>query len=46
VISLEDMSEEALERLRAHYQLAERAQARLKQGGQKKGAPQVRNDGS
>jgi low affinity Fe/Cu permease len=47
VMSLEDMSEEELERLRAlYYQLAERAQASLKQGSQKKEAPQVRKDGS
>jgi len=47
VKSLEDMSEEELERLRAlYYQLAERAQASLKQGSQKKEAPQVRKDGS
>ena len=47
VLSLEDMSEEELERLKAHYyQLAERAQARQKHGGQQKATPQVRKGGS
>ena len=47
VLSLEDMSEEELERLKAHYyQLAERAQAGQRQREQKQGAPQVRKGGS
>ena len=47
VLSLEDMSEEELERLKAHYyQLAERAQAGQTQREQKRGAPQVRRGGS
>jgi low affinity Fe/Cu permease len=47
VLSLEDMTEEELERLKAHYyELAERAQARQKQGSYKKAASQVRKSGS
>jgi low affinity Fe/Cu permease len=46
VLSLEDMTEEELEQLKAHYyELAERAQAGHK-GGQKKGTPPVRKSGS
>jgi low affinity Fe/Cu permease len=47
VLSLEDLTEEELERLKAHYfELAEQAQARQKQGGHKKPAPKVRKSGS
>ena len=47
VLSLEEMSEEELERLKAHYyHLAERAQARQKQAGQKHATQQARKGGS
>jgi len=47
VLKLEDMSEEELERLKAHYyQLAERAQARQKERREQKGTPHVRKGGS
>jgi len=47
VLSLEDLTEEELERLKAHYyELAERAQARQKQAGHKKAPPKVRKSGS
>jgi low affinity Fe/Cu permease len=47
VLSLEEMSEEELERLKAHYsQLAEQAQARQKQARQQTESPPVRRGGS
>jgi low affinity Fe/Cu permease len=47
VLSLEEMSEEELERLKGHYyRLAEQAQARQKQARQRTESPQVGKGGS
>jgi low affinity Fe/Cu permease len=47
VLSLEEMSEEELERLKAqYYQLAEQAQASQSQAQQRQETPQVRKGGS